>query len=436
MTTGYFGNIEPVRYEGPESTNPLAYRHYDPDEMVLGKRMADHLRFAVAYWHSFAWPGGDPFGGQTFERPWFGDTMDAAKLKADVAFEMFTLLGAPYYCFHDADVRPEGATFSESLDRLSAIVDVFARKQQETGVKLLWGTANLFSHRRYMAGAATNPDPDVFAYAAATVKACIDATKRLGGENYVLWGGREGYETLLNTDMKRERQQAGRFLSMAVDYARKTGFDGTILIEPKPQEPTKHQYDYDVATVYGFLKDFGLEKEVKVNIEQGHAILAGHSFEHEIATANALGIFGSIDMNRNDYQSGWDTDQFPNNVPEMALAYYYILQGGGFTTGGTNFDAKLRRQSLDPQDLLAAHIGGMDCCARGLKAAARMIEDKALSAPLEERYAGWNGAEAQAMLKGERTLDQIAARVLAGSVDPQPRSGRQEWLENVVNRYV
>ncbi|HWK13135.1 MAG TPA: xylose isomerase [Rhizobiaceae bacterium] len=436
MTTGYFGDIEPVRYEGPESTNPLAYRHYDPDEMVMGKRMADHLRFAVAYWHSFAWPGGDPFGGQTFERPWFGDTMDAAKLKADVAFEMFTLLGAPYYCFHDADVRPEGATFSESLDRLNAIVDVFAHKQQETGVKLLWGTANLFSHRRYMAGAATNPDPDVFAYAAATVKACIDATKRLGGENYVLWGGREGYETLLNTDMKRERQQAGRFLSMAVDYAKKTGFDGTILIEPKPQEPTKHQYDYDVATVYGFLKDFGLENEVKVNIEQGHAILAGHSFEHEIATANALGIFGSIDMNRNDYQSGWDTDQFPNNVPEMALAYYYILQGGGFTTGGTNFDAKLRRQSLDPQDLLAAHIGGMDCCARGLKAAARMIEDKALSAPLEERYVGWNGAEAQAMLKGERTLDQIAARVLAGSVDPQPRSGRQEWLENVVNRYV
>jgi len=436
MTTGYFGDVQPIRYEGPESTNPLAYRHYDPDEMVMGKRMEDHLRFAVAYWHSFAWPGGDPFGGQTFERPWFGDTMEAARLKADVAFEMFTLLGAPFYCFHDADVRPEGATLSESLGRLSEIVDVFARKQEETGVKLLWGTANLFSHRRYMAGAATNPDPDVFAYAAATVKACIDATKRLGGRNYVLWGGREGYETLLNTDMKRERQQAGRFLSMVVDYARKIGFDGTILIEPKPQEPTKHQYDYDVATVYGFLKDFGLEKEVKVNIEQGHAILAGHSFEHEIATANALGIFGSIDMNRNDYQSGWDTDQFPNNVPEMALAYYYILQGGGFTTGGTNFDAKLRRQSLDPQDLLVAHIGGMDCCARGLKAAARMIADKALSGPVEERYAGWNGVEAQAMLKGERTLDQIAARVLKDGVDPQPRSGRQEWLENVVNRYV
>jgi len=287
-----------------------------------------------------------------------------------------------------------------------------------------------------MAGAATNPDPDVFAYAAATVKACIDATKRLGGQNYVLWGGREGYETLLNTDLKRERQQAGRFLSMVVDYKKKIGFKGTILIEPKPQEPTKHQYDYDVATVYGFLKDFGLEDEVKVNIEQGHAILAGHSFEHELATANALGIFGSIDMNRNDYQSGWDTDQFPNNVPEMALAYYEILKAGGFTTGGTNFDAKLRRQSLDPEDLLAAHVGGMDCCARGLKAAARMLGDKALSEPLEERYAGWNSAEARAMLSGERSLEDVAARVVSDKIEPEPRSGRQEWLENVVNRYV
>ena len=436
MSTGYFGDIKPIRYEGPDSTNPLAYRFYNPDEMVAGKRMEDHLRFSVAYWHSFAWPGGDPFGGQTFERPWFGDTMEAARLKADVAFEMFTLLGVPFYCFHDADIRPEGSTFSESFDRFEEIVDIFEKKQGETGVKLLWGTANLFSNRRYMAGAATNPDPDVFAYAAATVKACIDATKRLGGQNYVLWGGREGYETLLNTDLKRERQQAGRFLSMVVDYKKKIGFKGTILIEPKPQEPTKHQYDYDVATVYGFLKDFGLEDEVKVNIEQGHAILAGHSFEHELATANALGIFGSIDMNRNDYQSGWDTDQFPNNVPEMALAYYEILKAGGFTTGGTNFDAKLRRQSLDPEDLLAAHVGGMDCCARGLKAAARMLGDKALSEPLEERYAGWNSAEARAMLSGERSLDDIAARVVSDKIEPEPRSGRQEWLENVVNRYV
>ena len=260
---------------------------------------------------------------------------------------------------------------------------------KKTGVKLLWGTANLFSHRRFMSGAATNPDPDVFAYAAATIKHCMDVTKRLKGENYVLWGGREGYETLLNTDIGREMDQAGRMLSMVVDYKHRIGFKGTILIEPKPQEPTKHQYDYDVATVYGFLRRYGLEKEVKVNIEQGHAILAGHSFEHELALANALGIFGSIDMNRNDYQSGWDTDQFPNNVPEMALAYYQVLSGGGFKTGGTNFDAKLRRQSLDPEDLLIAHIGGMDACARGVKAAARMIEDKALSGPLDERYAGW-----------------------------------------------
>ncbi|MFE0015207.1 xylose isomerase [Mesorhizobium sp. NPDC059054] len=436
MSTGFFGDIGKVRYEGPDSTNPLGYRFYNKDEIVLGKRLEDHLRFAVAYWHSFAWPGGDPFGGQTFERPWFADTMEAARLKADVAFEMFSALGVPYYCFHDADVRPEGRNFAESAARLDEIADIFAAKQQETGVKLLWGTANLFSHRRYMAGAATNPDPEVFYYAAATVKKCIDVTKRLGGENYVLWGGREGYETLLNTDLKREREQAGRFLSMVVDYKHKIGFEGTILIEPKPQEPTKHQYDYDVATVYGFLKDFGLEKEVKVNIEQGHAILAGHSFEHELALADALGIFGSIDMNRNDYQSGWDTDQFPNNVPEMTLAYYQVLKAGGFTTGGTNFDAKLRRQSLDPQDLLIAHIGGIDCCARGLKAAARMIEDKALSDPLEARYAGWTDAAAKKVLSGGTTLEDLAAKVVTDGIEPEPRSGRQEYLENIVNRYV
>ena len=436
MTTGFFGDIAPVWFEGTDSTNPLAYRYYNKDEMVAGKRMEDHLRFAVAYWHSFAWEGSDPFGGQTFERPWFTADMAGARLKADVAFEMFSALGAPFYCFHDADVRPEGDTFAESAKWLDEIVDIFARKQEETGVKLLWGTANLFSHRRYMAGAATNPDPDVFAYAAATVKHCIDVTKRLGGANYVLWGGREGYETLLNTDLKRERQQAGRFLQMAVEYAHKIGFDGTILIEPKPQEPTKHQYDYDVATVYGFLKDFGLEGEVKVNIEQGHAILAGHSFEHELALASALGIFGSIDMNRNDYQSGWDTDQFPNNVPEMALAYYEVLKAGGFTTGGTNFDSKLRRQSLDPQDLLIAHIGGMDACARGLKAAAKMIEDGVITDFVRQRYQGWDEAEGQAILSGSRSLEDVAARVIEDSLQPQPCSGKQEWLENVVNRYV
>lgn len=436
MSTGFFGDIQKIKYEGPDSTNPLAYRHYNKDEVVLGKRMEDHLRFAVAYWHTFAWQGGDPFGGQTFLRPWFDETMQAAKLKADVAFELFSLLDAPYYCFHDADVRPEGKNFAESTKNLEEIVDYFAEKQAATGTKLLWGTANLFSNRRFMSGAATNPDPDVFAYSAATVKTCMDATMKLGGENYVLWGGREGYETLLNTDLKRELDQMGRFLNLVVEYKHKIGYKGTILIEPKPQEPTKHQYDYDVATVYAFLKRNGLENEVKLNIEQGHAILAGHSFEHELALANALGVFGSIDMNRNDYQSGWDTDQFPNNVPEMALAYYQVLAGGGFTTGGTNFDAKLRRQSLDPADLLIGHVGGMDCCARGLKAAAKMIEDKALSQPLANRYAGWDSAESQKMLRGEYSLEQIAARVESQDINPQPKSGQQELLENIVNRYV
>ena len=436
MSTGFFGDIAKIKYEGPDSTNPLAYRHYNPDEIVAGKRMEDHLRFAIAYWHTFAWEGGDPFGGRTFDRPWYGDGMDKAKLKADVAFELFSLLGAPYYCFHDADVRPEGNSFAENTKNLNEIVDYFAKKQSETGVKLLWGTANLFSHRRFMSGAATNPDPDVVAFAAATVKTCLDATKRLGGENYVLWGGREGYETLLNTDLKKELDQLGRFINLVVEYKHKIGFKGTILIEPKPQEPTKHQYDYDVATVYGFLKTYGLEKEVKVNIEQGHAILAGHSFEHELALANALGIFGSIDMNRNDYQSGWDTDQFPNNPGEMALAFYQILKAGGLGKGGFNFDAKVRRQSIDPADLLIGHIGGMDCCARGLKAAAKMIEDGALSKPLADRYAGWKGAEASKMLEGGFSLEEIEAWVLKSDINPQPKSGRQELLENVVNRYV
>lgn len=433
--TDFFADIPKIRYEGPETGNEFAFRHYDPDEVVLGKRMEDHLRFAVAYWHSFAWEGGDPFGGRTFDRPWYPqDSMELARLKADVAFEMFAILGQPFFCFHDADVRPEGANFAESKARLDEITDHFGQKMEATGTRLLWGTANLFSHRRFMAGAATNPDPDVFAYAAATVKACIDATQKLGGENYVLWGGREGYETLLNTDLGREREQAGRFLSMVVDYAHRIGFKGTILIEPKPQEPTKHQYDYDVATVHGFLKDFGLENKVKVNIEQGHAILAGHSFEHEIALAAALGIFGSIDMNRNDYQSGWDTDQFPNNHAEVALAYYEILKAGGFTTGGTNFDAKLRRQSLDAADLILAHVGAMDTCARAFKAAAAMLEDGRLERLRAERYAGWDRPEARAMLDG--TLEAAAARVTADGIEPEPRSGRQERLENLVNRFV
>ncbi len=430
-TTDFFAGVPHATFEGASSTNPFAFRHYDADEIVMGKRMEDHLRFAVAYWHSFAWPGGDPFGGQTFDRPWFGDTMDHARLKADVAFDMYELLNVPFFCFHDADVRPEGTNFAQNAARLEEIVDYFGTKMESAKTKLLWGTANLFSHRRFMSGAATNPDPEVFAFSAATIKSCMDATHKLGGQNYVLWGGREGYETLLNTDLARERAQAGAMLQMVVDYKHKIGFDGTILIEPKPQEPTKHQYDYDVATVYGFLKDFGLEGEVKVNIEQGHAILAGHSFEHEIATAAALGIFGSIDMNRNDYQSGWDTDQFPNNVPEVATAYYEILRAGGYTTGGTNFDAKLRRQSLDPADLIAAHVGAMDVCAAGLKAAAAMLENGGLEAMRAERYAGWDDCD---YLNSD--LSRISAKVLADEINPEPRSGRQEILENWVNRFL
>ncbi len=435
MTDSFFAGINPVCFEGPGSTNPLAFRHYDKDEMVLGKRMEDHLRFAVAWWRSFAWEGSDPFGGPTFERPWHPqDDMGRAKTKADVAFEMFDILGQPFFCWHDADIRPEGADFAASLGNFEEIIDYIEAKMATRQIGLLWGTANMFSHRRWMAGASTNPDPDVFAYAAATVKTCLDATHRLQGQNYVLWGGREGYETLLNTDLGTELDHMGRFLNMVVDYKHKIGFKGTILVEPKPQEPSKHQYDYDAATCIGFLRKYGLENEVKLNLEQGHAILAGHSFEHEIAVAAADGMLGSIDMNRNDYQSGWDTDQFPGNVPEVALAYYHILQAGGLHTGGTNFDAKLRRQSIDPGDLIAAHVGAMDICARGLKAAAAMIEDGGLKDATADRYAGWNTAEGQAMLDSD--LDAIFAKVVTGEIAPEPRSGRQEWLENYVNRFV
>ena len=400
---------------------------------MTGHPLAQHLRFSVALWHGFAWPGTDPFGGPTFKRPWFGDTLDDARLKIDAAFELLQILGAPFFCFHDADVRPEGATFAETTRNLDAVVDHIARRMEETGARLLWGTANLFTHRRFMAGAATNPDPEVFAYAAATVKACLDATHRLGGANYVLWGGREGYETLLNTDLAGEMDRMGRFLSMVVEHKHRLGFEGAILLEPKPQEPTKHQYDFDVATCYGFLRRYGLEHEVKLNIECGHAVLAGHSFEHEIALAAALGVFGSIDMNRNDEQSGWDTDQFPNDVPDVALAYYEILRAGGFTTGGTNFDAKLRRQSIDPADLVVAHAAAMDVCARGLTAAAAMLEDGGLERMRAERYAGWETEEAQAMLRGG--LVEAFERAMTG-LDPRPRSGRQERLEAYVNRFV
>ena len=442
-TTGFFSLKEPVRFAGPRfkptARRPLAYRWYDPERLVLGKPMAEHLRFAVCYWHSFVWPGSDPFGGDSFNRPWHaagGDPMQQALHKADVAFDLFTLLGAPYFTFHDRDIAPEGDTLRESNANVRKIGDVFARKMQDSGVKLLWGTANLFSNRRFMAGAATNPDPEVFAYAAAQVKNVLELTHELGGENYVLWGGREGYETLLNTDMKRELNQLGRFLQLVVEHKHKIGFKGMLLIEPKPAEPTKHQYDFDTATVYGLLKSHGLEKEIAVNIEQNHALLAGHTFEHEILTAQALGIFGSIDMNRGDDQLGWDTDQFPNNLPQMALALYHIVKGGGFTSGGLNFDAKLRRQSIDPDDLIIGHAGAMDLCARALLVAERMIADGALAGHVAARYAGWDATEGKAILKGRRTLADLAARVDKKGIDPEPVSGRQERLENLLNTYL
>ncbi|EPO6576475.1 xylose isomerase [Escherichia coli] len=434
----YFDKVDRVRFAGPKNDNPLVFRHYNPDEIVLGKRMADHLRFAACYWHNFCWNGADMFGAGSFDRPWqaAGDALEMAKRKADVAFEFFYKLNVPYYCFHDVDVSPEGASLKEYLNNFAIMTEVLAEKQQQTGLKLLWGTANCFTHPRYGAGAATNPDPAVFARAATQVVAAINATHQLGGENYVLWGGREGYETLLNTDLRQEREQIGRFLQMVVEHKYKIGFGGTLLIEPKPQEPTKHQYDYDVATVYGFLKQFGLENEIKVNIEANHATLAGHSFHHEIASAIALGIFGSVDANRGDAQLGWDTDQFPNSVEENTLVMYEILKAGGFTTGGLNFDAKVRRQSTDKYDMFYGHIGAMDVMAQSLKLAARMIEDGKLEQGLAKRYAGWQGELGQKIMSGQMSLDNIARYAEQHNLNPQPHSGRQELLENLVNTYI
>ncbi|WP_442905648.1 xylose isomerase [Hydrogenophaga sp. PBC] len=422
----------------PSTAGEPAYRHYDKNRLVLGKSMQEQLRFAVCYWHSFGWAGTDPFGDPSFERPWHGagEPMAQALHKADVAFDLFRLVDTPYFTFHDRDVAPEGASLAEFHTNLRRIGEVFARKMQDTGVRLLWGTANLFSHRRYMAGAATNPDPEVFSYAAAQVKNVLELTHELGGANYVLWGGREGYETLLNTDLKRELAQLGRFLQLVVEHKHKIGFKGQILIEPKPAEPTKHQYDRDVAAVFGFLREHGLEHEVKVNIEQNHALLAGQTFEHEIAMAQALGIFGSLDMNRGDELLGWDTDQFPNNLPQVALSLYEVLKGGGIGQGGLNFDAKLRRQSIDPDDLVWAHATAMDLCAQALLVAERMLQDGALQRHVQQRYAGWDGEAGRAILNGERSLEDLARDVAERGLDPRPRSAQQERLEHLVNSYL
>ena len=435
MSKPFFPTVDRIRYAGPDSDAALAFHWYDAERVVLGKPMRDHLRCAVCYWHTFCWPGVDMFGGEVFDRPWFGagDSLRLAERKAEVAFELFAKLGVPFFTFHDRDIAPEGATLAESNDRLDRMVDCLAAHMARTGVKLLWGTANLFGHRRYAAGAATNPDPEVFAYAAAQVQRAMTVTHRLGGANYVLWGGREGYDTLLNTDLRRERAQLGRFMRMVAEHKHAIGFAGTLLIEPKPMEPTKHQYDRDAAAVHAFLLQFGLEREFKLNIEANHATLAGHSFQHELAYAIANDLFGSVDANRGDPQNGWDTDQFPNSAEELTLALYTILQGGGFTTGGFNFDAKLRRQSVEPDDLLHAHIGGMDTLARGLLRAAQLIERGDLGGFVAARYAGWDGELGTAILAGRRSLADLEQYVLAQCLEPQPRSGRQEMLENVVN---
>ena len=437
MSADYFAPFDTIRYEGPASRNDLAYRWYDKDRKVLGKRMEDHLRVAVCFWHTFCWPGSDVFGAGTFSRPWHAGANDAAaaKAKREAALAFVEKLDVPFYCFHDVDVMADAhdiagfrRSFAEAVDHLESL-------QAQHGRKLLWGTANLFSHPRYMAGAATNPDPEVYAWAASQVRDALEATHRLGGANYVLWGGREGYDTILNTEIGIEQENFGRFLNLVVEHKHKIGFAGTILIEPKPHEPTKHQYDFDTQTVYGFLKRFGLENEVRVNIEANHATLGGHTFEHEIAMARALGVFGSIDANRGDHQNGWDTDQFPNSVEELSLAMLEIIRAGGFTTGGFNFDAKVRRQSIDAADLFHGHIGGIDTLAHALVKAEAIIADGQVDAFRKARYAGWDGELGRAIHAAGASLAALADMAAERNLAPQPRSGRQEWLENMINRF-
>lgn len=433
--TIFFKEIPTIQYEGKNTNNHLAYRYYNPKQMVLGKTMADHLRFAVCFWHTFCWSGHDIFGENAFDRSWLRhiDPMQLAEDRVTAAFEFIEKLGLPFFTFHDKDIAHEGRTIRETQKNLSLIAEKIANEMQRTKIKLLWGTANLTANRRYMAGAATNPDPEIFAYAVAQVKHMIDITHQLNGENYVLWGGREGYDTLLNTNMKKELDQYGRFLSMLVEYKHKIGFKGTLLIEPKPCEPAKHQYDFDSATVFALLQKFNLEKEYKVNIEANHATLAGHTFAHEVAYAYANDIFGSIDANQGDPQLGWDTDQFPTNMNDIVQVLYIILQNGGFTTGGFNFDTKLRRQSVDIIDMFYGHISGIDSLARGLLIAAELHEAKQLETFAAKRYSGWDNSFGQNILQGKSTFEQVAQHVIDNDLEPKAVSGRQEMLENIVN---
>ena len=433
----YFKGIKKIKFEGKNSDNPLSFKYYDENQMVAGKSMKEHFRFAIAYWHTLKGNGGDMFGSGSFNRPWEKgkNPMDVAHKTMDAAFEFFVKLGVPYYCFHDRDIAPEGKNFKESCENLKVMVDKAKQLQQESGVKLLWGTANLFSNPRFMNGAASNPDPHVFAYAAAQVKNAMDVTKELGGENYVFWGGREGYETLLNTDFAHEQEQLARFFQMAVDYKKKIGFTGTLLIEPKPKEPTKHQYDFDSATVLNFLRANGLFDEFKLNIEANHATLAAHTFQHELTVASTAGRLGSIDANTGDMLLGWDTDQFLTNVYDATYAMLVVLKQNGLGSGGFNFDAKLRRSSTDLEDLFHAHIGSMDAFAKGLLIADSIIQDKVLDNFVAERYAAYKKDIGKKIMDKKIGFAELEKYILEVG-EPTTISGKQEYLENLINKYV
>ncbi|RRN77877.1 xylose isomerase [Pseudoxanthomonas sp. SGD-10] len=433
----FFKGIGKIQYEGKDTNNPLAFRWYDENKLVRGKTMKEHLKFACAYWHSFCGNGGDPFGEPTHIFPWDAkkDPIERAKDKMDAAFEFITKMNLPYYCFHDVDVVDYGNDIVENERRLQAMVDYASQKQKESGVKLLWGTANLFSNRRYMNGAITNPDFHVLTHGAAQVKAAIDATIALGGENYVFWGGREGYMTLLNTNMKREKEHFAKFLHTVKDYARKNGFKGTFFIEPKPCEPSKHQYDYDAETVIGFLRQYDLLNDFKLNLEVNHATLAGHTFQHELQVAADAGLLGSIDANRGDYQNGWDTDQFPNNITELVEAMLIIVEAGGLQGGGINFDAKIRRNSTDPEDLFYAHVGGMDIFAKALLIADEILEKSDYKKIRAERYSSFDSGKGKEFEDGKLSLEELRDYAIANG-EPAVRSGKQEFLENTINKFI
>ena len=433
----FFKNISQIKFEGRDTDNPLAFRWYDENKDVAGKTMKDHLRFACAYWHSFCGSGADPFGEPTHLFSWNekADAVERAKEKMDAAFEFITKMGLPYYCFHDVDVVDYTNDVQENDKRLQALVEYAKEKQKASGVKLLWGTANLFSHRRYMNGAATNPDFHVLAHAGAQVRAALDATIALNGENYVFWGGREGYMSLLNTNMKREKEHLAKFLHTAKDYARKNGFKGTFFIEPKPCEPTKHQYDYDAETVIGFLRQYDLLNDFKLNVEVNHATLAGHTFTHELQVATDAGLLGSMDANRGDYQNGWDTDQFPNNINELTEAMLIVLEAGGFKGGGINFDAKIRRNSTDAADLFYAHIGGIDAFARALIIANDILERADYKKLRKERYSSYDSGKGKEFEQGKLSLEDLRTYAIETG-EPETKSGRQEYFENIINRYI